>query len=273
MSTPGIAYQIVRNNPLGDHGNIGLPSLGLRLPSLARGSVRSITFNVSRNVSVVSLDFIHRTTSVLTLGTLLTRGKNASVSILTGVRGPRTVHGLSRVLSMISTVVITQNSLKMRVQTRQIPLLRGQVVHRYGRHGVPIVATARVLRDVVCGPHPAHTRTDSITGTVVSNASTIVLSKRSTIKSFPIRTIRVLTHVTHSIRRRLRFVGAPTSGDSRARTLDRTLGIVSSALGLGTVIYFARANCATGVTSNRQPHTPIMTFAPGRGICRRVGLV
>lgn len=172
------------------------------------------------------------------------------VGVVTGVRGRRNISGVSRVLRITCNVVVTHNSLNVRMPTRGVPNVRHILVHGYIRMGGPIVITARVLRSVVDGPHPAHTRIASVTGTVCCHASTLVLDNRATCKGCPIRTIRAVAGMTH----RTRGAGL-TTGSVHIPVRNGSLSIASfltgrtigssSGLRMGTVVASDCANHAT----------------------------
>lgn len=271
----GIVYGILGGNSLNRGGNIGLPNISVTLPTLTRGSGRSLVFNYRRNMSFITTSFVHGHSSIVRVHRRLGTRNNRGVRVVSGVRGRRNLGGFSRVLRTSSNVVITHNSLNMRVPMRRIVFTRGVVVRGYVHtHGI-IVATARVLSSVVGGPHPAHTRTNSITGTVLSNASTIVLSNRSTGNGCPLRTISVVTavyrHASHIVGDHLRF-GGSGHGLHVARTMYHNTIRATRGLSTPLVIITARNNGSTHTMHGCFPSTAVLTLAAGRGATRRLML-
>lgn len=145
----GRVVTVVRiNNALGGSGNVGIPRTGFDVPKLARGSTTSVHFNIRRKISFVTTDFIQEPSSVLRVVRVLRRVSTASARVVTGVRGRRNIRGTRRVLGIYDNLVITHNSLNIRVGKNSIPVMRGSLVQGYGLTKGRIVATARVLSSV-----------------------------------------------------------------------------------------------------------------------------
>lgn len=271
-----LLYRMRGRTALNDHGDIGIPNIHVGLPSLARGSHAGVLCTVRGGVSFVTRSFIHGGRSVLSVGTVLsTRGD--SVHVITGVRGRRNISGVSRVLRMTSNIVVTHNSLNVRIPRRHVPNVRHILVHGYVLTGGPIVITARVLRAVVSGPHPAHTRMASVTGTVCCHASTLVLDNRATCKGCPMRTIGAVAGVTTRTRGSGLSSGSvhvPLSrGDGSIATFltGRTMG-TAAGLGVHTVVASDCDNHATHGLTTFHNGCPILTVYCGRGAVQRLTL-
>lgn len=272
-----VRYRVVGNNRLKRGGNIGMPKMPMELPTVARGSGRSVGFKTRRKVSFVTTSFMEGTRYVLRVGTCLGSLKTPCVPVVTGVRGRRKVDGVSRVVHTTSNVVITHKSLKIRVPTRRLPCLRGVVVRGYGSRFGAIVATARVLSSVVHGPHPAETRMASITGTMCSKASTMVLSKRATRNGCPLRTLRVVIRVVRRARGRLSCSVVLRGRRNRLEnkvsdTVKCSSMLTTTGLGTGYVVAPSMSKTASEIMSGLEPERRVLNMAPGREALEEVSV-
>lgn len=271
-----LLYRIRGRTALNGHGDMGMPNIHVGLPSLARGSHGGVLCTVRGSVSFVTRSFIHGGRSILSVHRVLSTC-NDSVGVVTGVRGRRKISGVSRVLRITSKIVITHNSLNVRIPRRQVPNVRHLLVGGYVLTGGPIVITARVLRAVVGGPHPAHTRIASVTGTVCCHASTLVLDKRATCNGCPIRTIGAVTGVTTRTRgsgltRGSVHVPLSRGSGSMATFLTgRTMG-TADGLGVHTVVASDFDKHATHGVTTFHNGCPMLTVYCGRGAVHRLTL-
>ncbi len=275
-SRRSLRYMIYGSTALNDHGDIGIPNVQVGLPSVARGSHAGVLCTVRGSVSFVTRSFIHGTRSMLSIHRVLGTCKD-SVGIVTGVRGRRNISGVSRVLRITSNVVITQKSLNVRMPRRHVPNVRHGLVGGYVLTGGPIVITARVLRAVVGGPHPAHTRIASVTGTVCCHASTLVLDKRATCNGCPIRTMHAVTAVTtrtrgSGLRRGGVRVPLAPRGASIPSCLTRTTIRTSGLVPVHTVVASDFEKIATHSLTTCHNGCPMLTMYCGRGAVHRLTL-
>ncbi len=268
-ASASMGYAILVNNRLSGHGDVDFPGGRLGRVCLDRRSGRSVLFNMGGSVSFVTYSFISYHRSLLSVGRFLERGGIRSVKLVTGVRGHSNISGVRRVYRRYSNVVITHNSVKIRVPFRRLPTVRGGLVAGYHLLNGRIVATARVLRSVVRGPHPAHTRVSSVTGTICSNADTVVLSNRATTNGCPILTIGAVTRVTRGARRGVRcrghFLAHRFGVGGAISTVSRTAYNVTVSLRTGAVIMYSLSNSATHVISHFHPTIPVVNVAASRG--------
>ncbi len=260
--------QIRVNNRLSSHGDVDFPNGIVGRGCLSSRSGTSVTFNVRGSISCVTYSFISGGRSVLSIGTCLGRVNTRGVRLVTGVRGRSNFSGVRRVYRRYSNVVITQNSVNIRVPFRRLPTVRGGLVAGYHLLNGQIVATARVLRSVVSDPHPAHTRVSSITGTMCSNADTVVLSNRATTNECPIRTMTAVTGVTRAARGGVRcrghFCHARFRVGGTISTVSRSAYNVTVSLKTGTVVTYSLSNVATHVMSHFHPPMPVVNLAASR---------
>lgn len=267
----GIFARIAINNPLSGGGNVGGLNNNLSTRTLARGSGTSVGATTLVNMSCLTISFPHYNRS-LGCTHQLTHSTKYSTGVITGIRHTRTIYDRSTVSSVVLTssiMVITHNSLNIRVNSPRLINVRGTLVHHTHRLGQTMVATARVVRSVVAGPVPAHTRIVSMTGTILSNASTIVLSTRATTKRCPSRAITTVTHIYLNTR------GVPDVGISGRHLSIRFSGIrrtvtvstvcTTGRLGnIATVVAVARSNHATLVASHVDSNLPVFTVSHRR---------
>lgn len=268
-----LVYSILARNMFNSHHRVGLPNMTLQLPTLARGSLTSLTITMRYRASCMTVSFIQSTTRVTRLQRRVSGLKNGT-RVITGVRSRRTIHRVSSVVLTTSIVVITHKSLNVRIDVRRLPVVRHHVIHRYRELKHHYVITARVLRSVVARPGPAHTRIASISGTVFRRISTIVLSKRASINRCPMHYIRILSSVTRHVRysNGLGFTTSTVLGKSHRGTAGTTVSLTSSIRGTYLVI-FAHHNLTTARTTILEPRqTTVFTFDGSPIIIERLTL-
>lgn len=272
MGPRSVIYAMGGNNILGGHGDVGVPNCFVGVPCMDTRSEGSVRFNLGRNTAIITTSFIHGRSSIEALHSFVSDLNCRCIRVVTGVRGRDNISSVSTVVSCTSNVVITHKSVNIRVPFVGLPRVRGAVVEGIISENGCMVATARVLRDVAATPHPAETRVDSITGTICSNADTMVLSTRSTTNGCPVRDMGTLSTVYSRTRRGNRFatlrrcirrrkVGSagPVESD-----VYGTTGGVTRTMNTGTVVIRDTANQITETVIRCEPSYPIVTITASR---------
>lgn len=262
-------YSIVTKNALSSEGDVGFPGGIVGRTCLDGRSGSSLLFNVGGRISCITTSFISAGRSMTSLEDFLSRGNKRSVRVVTGVRGHSNMSRIRRVYRVTGKVVVTEKSLNIRVPKIRMPTVRGCLVGGYHVLNAHMVATARVLRSVVRGPHPAETRLSSMTGTMCSNSSTVVLSKRSTTNGCPMRTMGGVTRATRCARGRVGCNGEFTGTSFRAgdviSTVSRTAYTVTVSISTGYVMIDSLANHAIHVIDHFHYPISVVNVAASRG--------
>ncbi len=266
--------EVLTAGVMGSRRHINLPGVKVNLPALTEKDLADIEVGLECGIDFIALSFVREAGDIHQLRALLEKKGAPQVRIIAKIEDQQAVKNLSSIIAATDALMVARGDLGIECPLEELPIIQRRAVKECIKERKPVIVATHMLESMILNPIPTRAEITDVANAVYEQADSVMLSGESTVGSYPLECVDVLTRISERIER------SGSAGYEHEIELETDQARVArSAIHLANqvnadaICVFSRSGRLAATTAALRPHKSIIyAFTPDEQICQRLSL-
>ena len=266
---------IVGGETKGKRG-VNLPGAYLKTSSITEKDRKDLEFGIKNKVDYIALSFVRRSEDVLELRELLKKAKSEAL-IISKIETEEAIENIDKIIEVTDGIMVARGDLAIEVPAEKVPMIQKSIIEKCNELGKPVITATQMLESMIKSPVPTRAEVSDIANAILDGTDAIMLSEETTLGSFPIEAVQVMTRVALEIEADFpeRYAWVRSNEKGEVGIADSITGsVVNTAHDVGAKLIFALTE--TGSTarmiSRYRPEPFVIAISPNDKAIQQLAL-
>ena len=263
--TPGV---------MGSRRHINLPGVKVNLPAMTEKDLADIDCGIECGIDFIALSFVREAGDIVQLRGMLEKKGASHIRIIAKIEDQQAVKNLTDIIAATDGLMVARGDLGIECPLEELPIIQRRAVKECIKEMKPVIVATHMLESMITNPIPTRAEITDVANAVYEQADSVMLSGESTVGSYPLECIDVLTRISERIER------SGSAGYETAIELDTDQGRVARSaihlanqVGADAICVFSRTGRLAATTAALRPDKSVIyAFTPDVQLCQRMSL-
>jgi len=254
---------------------VNLPGANLSISSITEKDRRDLVFGIEHEVDYIALSFVRRPEDIDELRAILTAAKSEA-NIIAKIETQEAVDNIDEIIARTDAVMVARGDLAIEIPAEKVPLVQKSIIEKCNKVGKPVITATQMLESMIKSPVPTRAEVSDIANAILDGTDAIMLSEETTLGSFPVEAVKVMTRVALEIEKDYpeRFAWIRSDAASMGVADSITGSVVNTAHDVGAKLVFAltESGFTARMLSRFKPEPFVIAITPKEKTARQLAL-
>lgn len=177
---------------------VNLPDSDISVSSLTEKDKKDIDFGIKNKVDFFAFSFVRTKEDVIELRNILNKRKSKAL-IIAKIETPQAVKNIDEILALCDGLMVARGDLAIEVPAERVPMIQKMLIKKCNDAGKIVITATQMLESMIKNPVPTRAEVSDIANAILDGTDAVMLSEETTLGSFPIEAVKVMTKVALDI--------------------------------------------------------------------------
>ncbi|MFA6386482.1 MAG: pyruvate kinase [Candidatus Paceibacterota bacterium] len=177
---------------------VNLPDSDISVSSLTDKDKKDIDFGIKNKVDFFAFSFVRTKEDVIELRNILNKRKSKAL-IIAKIETPQAVKNIDEILALCDGLMVARGDLAIEVPAEKVPMIQKMLIKKCNDAGKIVITATQMLESMIKSPVPTRAEVSDIANAILDGTDAVMLSEETTLGSFPIEAVKVMTKVALDI--------------------------------------------------------------------------
>jgi pyruvate kinase len=281
VSDTSIRCEVVVGGRLSNRKGMNLPGVDVSAPSLTDKDRADAVFAAGLGVDYMALSFVRRADDVRELRALLEE-QDASPRIVSKIEKPEALENFDEILEATDAIMVARGDLGVEMPAEEVPVVQQELVRRATEASRPVIVATQMLESMIENARPTRAEVTDVAFAAMGRADAVMLSAETAAGAHPVAAVETMDRVLRLVEGHqwqrgehgaIELGQKPVGDDVDVqRALSRATSLLSSDLGVRSVVVPTSSGRMARMVSAERPAAPVIALSADDGVCRQLAL-
>lgn len=194
-----VICKIISGGEIKNRRGVNLPGAYLSISSLTPKDKADLEFGIKNKVDFIAFSFVRRKSDVLELREILKKAKMEDTKIIAKIEDVEGLENFDDLLEVVDGVMVARGDLAIEIGAENVPMNQKMMIKKCNQAGKFVITATHMLESMIKNPVPTRAEVSDIANAILDGTDAIMLSEETTLGSFPVEAVKVMTTVAQKI--------------------------------------------------------------------------
>lgn len=261
---PRVRTIVIEGGVISDHKGINLPGAAVNVPALSEKDVEDLRFALTMGCDMVALSFVRDAADVRDVHRIMDE-VGRRVPVIAKVEKPQAVANMADVVAAFDGVMVARGDLAVEYPLEKVPMVQKRLIELCRRNAKPVIVATQMMESMITNSRPTRAEASDVANAILDGADAVMLSAESSVGSYPIETVKVMSRIVQAAEEELLSRGLqPLVPGKKPRTqggsVARAACEIADFLGAKSLVAFTQSGDTARRLSRYRAQQPILAF-------------
>ncbi|MBL1113503.1 pyruvate kinase [Streptomyces sp. 110] len=255
---------VIEGGVISDHKGINLPGAAVNVPALSEKDIEDLKFALRMGCDMVALSFVRDASDVRDVHRVMDE-VGRRVPVIAKVEKPQAVANMTEVVAAFDGVMVARGDLAVEYPLEKVPMVQKRLIELCRRNAKPVIVATQMMESMITNSRPTRAEASDVANAILDGADAVMLSAESSVGSYPIETVKVMSRIVEAAEQELLSRGLqPLVPGKKPRTqggsVARAACEIADFLGAKSLVAFTQSGDTARRLSRYRAQQPIVAF-------------
>ncbi|WP_413807109.1 pyruvate kinase [Streptomyces sp. OE57] len=255
---------VIEGGVISDHKGINLPGAAVNVPALSEKDIEDLKFALRMGCDMVALSFVRDAGDVRDVHRIMDE-VGRRVPVIAKVEKPQAVANMTEVVAAFDGVMVARGDLAVEYPLEKVPMVQKRLIELCRRNAKPVIVATQMMESMITNSRPTRAEASDVANAILDGADAVMLSAESSVGSYPIETVKVMSRIVEAAEQELLSRGLqPLVPGKKPRTqggsVARAACEIADFLGAKSLVAFTQSGDTARRLSRYRAQQPIVAF-------------
>ncbi|AGP54936.1 pyruvate kinase [Streptomyces rapamycinicus] len=255
---------VIEGGVISDHKGINLPGAAVNVPALSEKDIEDLKFALRMGCDMVALSFVRDAGDVRDVHRVMDE-VGRRVPVIAKVEKPQAVANMTEVVAAFDGVMVARGDLAVEYPLEKVPMVQKRLIELCRRNAKPVIVATQMMESMITNSRPTRAEASDVANAILDGADAVMLSAESSVGSYPIETVKVMSRIVEAAEQELLSRGLqPLVPGKKPRTqggsVARAACEIADFLGAKSLVAFTQSGDTARRLSRYRAQQPIVAF-------------
>ncbi|MEU0842379.1 pyruvate kinase [Streptomyces sp. NPDC005962] len=255
---------VIEGGVISDHKGINLPGASVNVPALSEKDIEDLKFALTMGCDMVALSFVRDASDVRDVHRIMDE-VGRRVPVIAKVEKPQAVANMEDVVAAFDGVMVARGDLAVEYPLEKVPMVQKRLIELCRRNAKPVIVATQMMESMITNSRPTRAEASDVANAILDGADAVMLSAESSVGSYPIETVKVMSRIVQAAEGELLSRGLqPLVPGKKPRTqggsVARAACEIADFLGATSLVAFTQSGDTARRLSRYRAQQPIVAF-------------
>ncbi|RNG27448.1 pyruvate kinase [Streptomyces botrytidirepellens] len=261
---PRVRTIVIEGGVISDHKGINLPGAAVNVPALSEKDIEDLRFALTMGCDMVALSFVRDAADVRDVHRIMDE-VGRRVPVIAKVEKPQAVANMADVVAAFDGVMVARGDLAVEYPLEKVPMVQKRLIELCRRNAKPVIVATQMMESMIENSRPTRAEASDVANAILDGADAVMLSAESSVGSYPIETVKVMSRIVQAAEEELLSRGLqPLVPGKKPRTqggsVARAACEIADFLGATSLVAFTQSGDTARRLSRYRAQQPIVAF-------------
>ncbi|MFI0775222.1 pyruvate kinase [Streptomyces sp. NPDC021212] len=261
---PRVRTIVIEGGVISDHKGINLPGAAVNVPALSEKDIEDLRFALTMGCDMVALSFVRDAADVRDVHRIMDE-VGRRVPVIAKVEKPQAVANMADVVAAFDGVMVARGDLAVEYPLEKVPMVQKRLIELCRRNAKPVIVATQMMESMITNSRPTRAEASDVANAILDGADAVMLSAESSVGSYPIETVKVMSRIVQAAEEELLSRGLqPLVPGKKPRTqggsVARAACEIADFLGATSLVAFTQSGDTARRLSRYRAQQPIVAF-------------
>lgn len=261
---PRVRTIVIEGGVISDHKGINLPGAAVNVPALSEKDIDDLRFALTMGCDMVALSFVRDAADVRDVHRIMDE-VGRRVPVIAKVEKPQAVANMADVVAAFDGVMVARGDLAVEYPLEKVPMVQKRLIELCRRNAKPVIVATQMMESMIENSRPTRAEASDVANAILDGADAVMLSAESSVGSYPIETVKVMSRIVQAAEEELLSRGLqPLVPGKKPRTqggsVARAACEIADFLGAKSLVAFTQSGDTARRLSRYRAQQPIVAF-------------
>ncbi|EXU64589.1 pyruvate kinase [Streptomyces sp. PRh5] len=261
---PRVRTIVIEGGVISDHKGINLPGAAVNVPALSEKDIEDLKFALRMGCDMVALSFVRDAADVRDVHRVMDE-VGRRVPVIAKVEKPQAVANMTEVVAAFDGVMVARGDLAVEYPLEKVPMVQKRLIELCRRNAKPVIVATQMMESMITNSRPTRAEASDVANAILDGADAVMLSAESSVGSYPIDTVKVMSRIVEAAEQELLSRGLqPLVPGKKPRTqggsVARAAAEIADFLGARSLVAFTQSGDTARRLSRYRAQQPILAF-------------
>ncbi|MCQ8191430.1 pyruvate kinase [Streptomyces rugosispiralis] len=261
---PRVRTIVIEGGVISDHKGINLPGAAVNVPALSEKDIEDLKFALRMGCDMVALSFVRDAADVRDVHRIMDE-VGRRVPVIAKVEKPQAVANMTDVVAAFDGVMVARGDLAVEYPLEKVPMVQKRLIELCRRNAKPVIVATQMMESMITNSRPTRAEASDVANAILDGADAVMLSAESSVGSYPIETVKVMSRIVQAAEQELLSRGLqPLVPGKKPRTqggsVARAACEIADFLGAKSLVAFTQSGDTARRLSRYRAQQPIVAF-------------
>jgi pyruvate kinase len=261
---PRVRTIVIEGGVISDHKGINLPGAAVNVPALSEKDIEDLKFALTMGCDMVALSFVRDAADVRDVHRIMDE-VGRRVPVIAKVEKPQAVANMADVVAAFDGVMVARGDLAVEYPLEKVPMVQKRLIELCRRNAKPVIVATQMMESMITNSRPTRAEASDVANAILDGADAVMLSAESSVGSYPIETVKVMSRIVQAAEGELLSRGLqPLVPGKKPRTqggsVARAACEIADFLGATSLVAFTQSGDTARRLSRYRAQQPIVAF-------------
>ncbi len=260
-----VKLEVVHGNKLSSKKGVNLPDTVTTLPALTEKDEEDLKFILQQDVHWIALSFVRKAGDVELLKSKI-KAANHTALVVSKIEKPEAVNVIDEIIDSSDAIMVARGDLGIEVPIERLPVIQKSIINKCIAKSKPVIVATQMMDSMISNPSPTRAEVTDVANAVYDGADALMLSGETSVGSFPVQTIEIMTRIIEESENNLVMEGrrpqaVPGSPTYYSDVVCYTAGRMSETIRADGIVGITSSGYTAFRMSSYRPDCPIFIFS------------
>lgn len=269
---------IVKNNgTLGDHKNVNVPGISVKLPAITEQDISDLKFGIEQGVDMIAASFIRKPSDVLEIRSVLEQNGGSDILIISKIENHEGVSNIDEIIKFSDGIMVARGDLGVEIPTEDVPIVQKMIIEKCNAAGKIVITATQMLDSMIRNPRPTRAEASDVANAILDGTDAIMLSGETANGKYPIEVVETMSRIAEKAETLIKYEA--NLKKNRKIHVSNVPNAISFAtcntameLNAAAIITVTQSGHSARTVSKYRPECPIIAVTPYVSVARKLAL-
>ncbi len=260
-----VKLEVVHGHRLSSKKGVNLPDTVTTLPALTEKDEQDLEFILSQKVHWIALSFVRKASDVELLKARI-KAANHTALVVSKIEKPEAVEVIDDIIDSSDAIMVARGDLGIEVPIEKLPRIQKSIINKCIAKSKPVIVATQMMDSMIVNPSPTRAEVTDVANAVYDGADALMLSGETSVGSYPVETIQIMTRIIEESENNLVMEGRRPQAVQGSSTyysdvVCYTAGRMSETVRADGIVGITSSGYTAFRMSSYRPACPIFIFS------------
>lgn len=266
-----VIAEVIHGGEIKKGMSLNAPGTYLKIPFLNDKDKEIIKVSSELEIDYLALSFVSCMEDVLEVQDELINLNDDNISVIAKIENEQGIYELDEIVKHVDGVMVARGDLGIEIPIQKLPQIQKEIIekcHKYNK--ISIVAT-EMMASMTNSPYPTRAEVTDVATAVLEGADCVMLSGETTIGSYPVETVKVMSKILESSEENVEFENISEENNITS-LIARNVASAANSLNAKAIIAPTISGYTAKKISYNKPKSIIVAATPSKRVARELNL-
>lgn len=269
---------VMNNGAVGDHKNMNLPGVKIKLPALTEKDINDLKFGIENGIDIVAASFIRTAEDVLSIKKVLEKNNAGDIAVISKVESQEGLNNIDDIIRFSDGVMVARGDLGVQIPTEDVPLAQKMIIEKCNQAGKIVVTATQMLDSMIRNPRPTRAEASDVANAIFDGTDAIMLSGETASGKYPVEALSTMRRIAEKVDKAIEDnTMLSKKSVKHAKTIPDAVSYATvtaaSELSASAIITATQSGNTAKMVSKYRPKCPIIAVTPNERAMRKLAVV